>query len=86
MSDKRKRTYKLKDKSISVVDTMADNTVYNKSEFVNRAILYYYRELMKGELDDPAVVDQISPDDFDMSGGKSDDSSRGILDKIRGGD
>ena len=80
-----KRTYKITGKSVTVVDHVEENSMMDKSDVVDRAIKYYYKQLVSGELSDPLVDDDIGRVDGrpgrNMSSGDS-----GLIDRIRGGD
>lgn len=80
----KKRTYKVTDESVQVIDHMEENTILDKSDFVDRAVKYYWYQLKNGELDDP-----ILSDDADSIGDLPDVEDSGkestsIMDRLRG--
>ncbi len=80
-----KRTYKITNKSVTVVDHIEANSMMDKSDVVDRAIKYYYKQLVSGSLDDPLVDDDIGRIDGRPGKGMSSGDS-GLIDRIRGGD
>lgn len=80
----KKRTYKLTDKSIKVIDWMEDNSILDKSDFVDRAVKYYWMQQQNGNLNDPVLTDSTGGDleAPDLDGDDSSGSS--FLDKLRG--
>jgi len=80
----KKRTYKVTDESVTIIDHMEDNTILDKSDFVDRAVKYYWYQLKNGELDDP-----ILDSDADSIGelpdvNESSSDSTSIMDRLRG--
>lgn len=80
----KKRTYKVTDESVQIIDHMEDKTILDKSDFVDRAVKYYWYQLKSGELDDPILSDDSdSIGDIPDVGGSS-SSSTSIMDRLRG--
>lgn len=80
----KKRTYKVTDESVQIIDHMEDKTILDKSDFVDRAVKYYWYQLKSGELDDPILSDDSDSigDIPDVDGSSS--SSTSIMDRLRG--
>jgi len=80
----KKRTYKITDKGVRIIDHMEENTILDKSDFVDRAVKYYWLQHKAGELDDPVLTDGDSDslDAPDIEG--VDDGSSSLMDRLRG--
>lgn len=79
-----KRTYKITEESVDVIDWMEDNTILDKSDFVDRAVKYYWLQHKNGNLNDPILTDDAS----DIQGvpdlDSSSDEGSSILERLRG--
>jgi hypothetical protein len=80
----KKRTYKLTDKSVRIIDWMEENSILEKSDFVDRAVKYYWAQQKAGNLNDPVLNDDANAGGNvpDLEGTNKDTSS--ILDRLRG--
>lgn len=79
-----KRTYQLSDKSSDIVDGVKDSEEIplNKSQFVDRAIKYYYKKMLDGDIDDPMVQSALSGNlDLGIDDSGNDDGT--FRDKLR---
>lgn len=83
--EKTKRTYRLEDSTVEIIEYMAENTPMDKQEAVDRMVKYYAHKVKAGEIDDPMFKQAVGDDPVDMVGdGDGDDDARGILDRLRG--
>jgi len=57
----KKRTYVVTDNGIDSIEHIAENSRMDKSDVVDRAVKYYLKSLVNGDVDDPLVDDDISP-------------------------
>jgi len=75
-----KRTYQIDDDTVEIVDRLGNDEriPFNKSQMVQRAVKYYWSDLVNGELDDAVVSSALGGD---IPQGDSDDGgdSGGIL-------
>ena len=78
-----KRTYQISDKSKDIVDGIKDSNdiPMNKSQFVDRAIKYYYKKMIDGDIDDPMVQSALSGD-LDIQVGETSSEERSSRDKL----
>ena len=78
-----KRTYQISDKSKDIVDGIKDSNdiPMNKSQFVDRAIKYYYKKMIDGDIDDPMVQSALSGD-LDIQVGETSSEERSFRDKL----
>lgn len=80
----KKRTYKVTEKGVRIIDHMEENTVLDKSDFVDRAVKYYWLQLQNGNLNDPILTDN-DVGELDVSDiNDNDGDSGGLMDRLRG--
>ena len=79
----KKRTYILTEDSVRVVEYLHENSVLEKSDVVDRAVKYYWKQQQSGELDDPMVRtdEDEGPDASEME--EDDDVEASFIDKLR---
>lgn len=80
----KKRTYKVTEEGVQIIDHMERETILDKSDFVDRAVKYYWYQLQNGQLDDPVLdgdADSIG-ELPGVDGGSS--GSTSIMDRLRG--
>lgn len=80
----QKRTYKITQKSVNIVDWMEDNSILEKSDFVDRAIKYYWAQQKAGNLNDPVLNDDANAGGNIPDLEETDKDTSSILDRLRG--
>lgn len=79
-----KRTYNISEKGKDIVDGVkdSDDIPLNKSQFVDRAIKYYYKKMLDGDIDDPMAQGALDGD-LDLEVGDNGDGGQSLRDKFR---
>lgn len=54
-----KRTYKLTDQEVKVIDRLSESTPLNRSQIVGRMVRHYFLDLRNGELNDPMITEEM---------------------------
>jgi hypothetical protein len=85
MSGRSKRTYKVKDSTIDIVDELSENTGLDKQQVVDRAVHTYAKLLQEGKVDDPVINDELlGAGGIDVKIETEDSEEGSLLDRIRG--
>jgi len=79
-----RRTYKLTEDTVQIIEYLADHSSFDKSDIVDRATKYYWRDFVNGELDDPAIQDALDDISELPADAEGDDSKRSLIERIRG--
>jgi|APHM01.1.fsa_nt_gi hypothetical protein len=79
-----KRTYELDDDTIEIIDRLGDDNriPFNKSQMVQRAVKYYWKDMEEGQLQDAVVASALNGDTPEGSD-EDDDDSTGLLGRFR---
>lgn len=77
--DTERFTFHCRKDNEKFIETMNSEHNWDKSDVINRAVMYYRYKLKEGELDDPMVGDEIEESLGSGSGGVTQD---GIKDKL----
>lgn len=78
----KKRTYKLTESGVRVIDTLDENTRLDKSDVVDRAVKYYYQQVKEGNIDSALVEDSVERIAQEVEG-DGDDSGIGLMERLR---
>jgi len=80
----KKRTYKVTEKGVRIIDHMEENTILDKSDFVDRAVKYYWVQLQNGNLNDPVLTDSSGDGIGELDLDTDDGGSSSLMDRLRG--
>lgn len=82
----KKRTYKITDRGIDSIEHISNNSRMDKSDVVDRAVKYYLKGLVNGDLNDALVDDDIGMPGYSGGNNGGSKGKRGFIDRLRGKD